>query len=135
MRARRIWATTALVIALATIVFAIDVALQRIPNGFSVVVCTALAVAAAGYGLMRRGVARIVALVASVVLLATSITLVFVEHDPSDDVLIAIGVLAVLAAARRAFRAHVERPRARRPAHPVLFYNPLSGGGKAERFG
>jgi diacylglycerol kinase family enzyme len=33
-----------------------------------------------------------------------------------------------------AFRVHVELPGAKRPAHPVLFYNPLSGGGKAERF-
>jgi len=135
MRAHRVWAAVALVIALATIVCAIDVALQRIPNGFSVVVCAALAVAAAGYGLVRRGATRIVALVASVLLLATSITLVFVEHDPSDDVLIAVGVVVVLAAARRAFRVHVERPRAHRPDHPVLFYNPLSGGGKAQRFG
>jgi diacylglycerol kinase family enzyme len=60
---------------------------------------------------------------------------VFVEHDPSDDVLIAVGVAVVLAAARRAFRGRVEWPRAHRPTHPVLFYNPASGGGKAERFG
>jgi diacylglycerol kinase family enzyme len=99
-----------------------------------VVACVVLAVVVAGYGLMRRGAVRVVALAVSVLLLAASITLVFVEHDPSDDVLIAAGVVVVLAAARRALRARVEWPRAHRSAHPVLFYNPLSGGGKAERF-
>jgi hypothetical protein len=77
---------------------------------------------------------RIVALVVAVLALAASIALVFVEHDPSDDVLVAVGVVLVLVAARRAFRVRVEWPLAERPAHPVLFYNPLSGGGKAERY-
>jgi diacylglycerol kinase family enzyme len=134
MRGHRVWAAAALVIAIATIIFAIDVALSRIPRGFSVVACVVLAAAAAGYGLTRRGAVRIVALAFAVLLLATSVTLVFVEHDPTDDVLIAVGVVVVLAAARRAFRGRVEWPCARRPAHPVMFYNPRSGGGKAERF-
>ncbi len=134
MGGHRFWAAGALVVAIATVVFAIDVALSRIPKGFSVVACVVLAVAAAAYGLMRRGAARIIGLVVAVLLLTTSIALVFVEHDPSDDVLIAVGVVAVLAAARRAFRARVEWPRAQRPSHPVLFYNPRSGGGKAERY-
>ena len=85
------------------------------------------------YGLMRRGPARIIGVMVAGLLLVTSIMLAFVEHDPTD-VLIAVGVVVVLAAARRAFRVRVEWPRARRPAHPVLFYNPRSGGGKAERF-
>jgi hypothetical protein len=130
----RFWATVALVIAIATTVFAIDVALSRIPKGFSVVACVVLAGAAAAYGLMRRGAARIVALAVAVLLLVTSITLVFVEHYQSDDVLIAAGVVVVLAAARRAFRARVEWPRTPRPAHPVLLYNPRFGRGKAGRF-
>src|SRR6201987_5867195 len=134
MGGHRFWAAAALVVAIATIVFAIDVALSRIPKGFSVVACVVLAGAAAAYGLMRRGAPRVIALAVAVLLLATSITLVFVEHDPSDDVLIAAGVVVVLAAARRAFRARVQWPRAQRPAHPVLLYNPRSGGGKAERF-
>jgi diacylglycerol kinase family enzyme len=134
LRGHRVWAAAALVVAVATIIFGIDVALSRIPKGFSVVVCVVVAAAVAGYGLMRRGAARIIALAVAVLLLAISITLVFVEHDPTDDVLIAVGVVVVLAAARRAFRVRVEWPRARRPAHPVLFYNPRSGGGKAKRF-
>jgi len=114
MSGDRFWAAAALVVAIATIVFAIDVALSRIPKGL----CVVVAVAAAAYGLMRRGAARIIALVVAVLLLATSITLVFVEHDPSDDVLIAVGVMVVLAAARRAFRARVEWPRRSVPPIP-----------------
>lgn len=130
----RLWAACALVVAFATLVFAIDVALQRIPKGFSVVACVVLAVAAAAYGLTRRGVGRIAGLVVAVLLLAAAVTLVFIEHDPTDDVLIVAGVVATLEASRRAFRLHMDWPPAQRPAHPVLFYNPLSGGGKAERF-
>jgi diacylglycerol kinase family enzyme len=135
MSGHRLWAAGALVVALATALFAIDVALSRIPKGFTVAACVVAAVAVAAYGLVRRGPARIVALATAVLLLAGSVTLVFVEHDPRDDVLIAAGVVVVLAAARRAFRVRVQWPRAQRPGHPVLFYNPVSGDGKAERFG
>jgi diacylglycerol kinase family enzyme len=131
---QRFWAAAALVVAIGTALFALDVAASRIPQGLTVVACVALAVVAVGYGLVHRGTARIVALGVAVLLLASSVALVFLEHDPTDDVLIAAGVVFVLAASRRAFRARVEWPRAQRPGHPVLFFNPLSGGGKAERF-
>jgi hypothetical protein len=130
----RLLATAALVVAVATVLFAIDVTLSRIPKGFTVVACVVLAVVVAGYGLVRRGTARVVALAVAVLLLAGSILLVLVEHDPTDDVLVAAGAVIVLAAARRAFRVRFEWPTARPPERPVLFFNPLSGGGKAERF-
>jgi diacylglycerol kinase family enzyme len=134
LRGNRLWAAGALFVVIATFLFGIDVALQRIPKGLSVVACAALAVVAAAYGLMRRGPARIAGLVLAVLLLAAAIVLVFVEHDPTADVLIVAGVVVALVAARRAFRVHIKWPSAHPPAHPVLFYNPLSGGGKAERF-
>jgi diacylglycerol kinase family enzyme len=133
-RAHRWWAAGALLVALLTVLFAVDVALQRVPKGLSVVACVAAGVLAGALGLVRRGALRIVALAIAVLLLAAAIALVFVEHDPGQDVLIAIGVTATLVAARRAFKVHVHWPPAPRPARPVLFYNPLSGGGKAERF-
>ena len=37
-------------------------------------------------------------------------------------------------AARAAFKIHTPLPRVPAPQRPVLFYNPKSGGGKAERF-
>src|ERR1700753_1996194 len=105
MRAHhRVWAAGALVVAIATCIFAIDVALQRLPNGLTVVACVVLAVGAAAYGIVRRGVGRIAGLVVAVLLLAAAVALVFVEHDPTDDVLVVAGVVATLEAARRAFR-------------------------------
>lgn len=134
-RGHRLWAFAALLVVIATVLFAVDVTLQRIPKGLVVVACVVVAVLVAAWGLLRGGAARVLAVVAAVLLLAGAVVLVFVEHDPTDDVLVAVGVVAALVAARMAFRVHVEWPRARRPARPVLFYNPRSGGGKAERFG
>jgi diacylglycerol kinase family enzyme len=42
--------------------------------------------------------------------------------------------VATVGASRRAFAHHVHLPPAEPPSNPVLFYNPKSGGGKAERF-
>jgi hypothetical protein len=54
-----------------------------------------------------------------------------------EPLLVAPAVAApvgAIAAASTAFRIHVELSRAARPRHPVLFFNPRSGGGKAARF-
>lgn len=134
MTARRLWAAGALALALAVLVLAIIVAARHFPNGLSVLACLALAVCAAAYGLTRRGAARRAGVVAAVVLLAGAVALVIVESSLLENLLVAAGVVGTLAVARLAFRVHVEYPRAPRPAHPVLFYNPKSGGGKAERF-
>ena len=53
---------------------------------------------------------------------------------PLVDLLVVVGLLVSLAAARAAFAVHVDLPSASAPRHPVLFYNPKSGGGKAMRF-
>jgi diacylglycerol kinase family enzyme len=48
--------------------------------------------------------------------------------------LVVAGLLVSLAAARATIAVHVDLPRATTPRQPVLFFNPRSGGGKAERF-
>jgi diacylglycerol kinase family enzyme len=130
----RLWAIGALGLALAAIVLAVVVAIEHFPNGLSVFLCIVLALCAAWYGARRRGVQRTAGLAASALLLAAAVVLVIVEGQLLEDVLIAVAVVAALTAARMAFRVHVKLPSAQRPSHPVLFYNPLSGGGKAERF-
>lgn len=57
-----------------------------------------------------------------------------IEGHVLENVLVIATVAGALIAARMAFRVHVDLPRGQRPQHPVLFYNPRSGGGKAARF-
>jgi diacylglycerol kinase family enzyme len=48
--------------------------------------------------------------------------------------LVVVGLVVSLAAASAAFTIHVDLPNAPAPRRAVLFFNPRSGGGKAERF-
>jgi len=134
MTARRIWSAAALLLALTAIVLAFAVAVAQFPKGLTVLACAALALCSAWYGVRRRGIARTLALMLAALLLAGAVVLVLVEGRVLADVLVLASALAATMAAREAFKVHAEWPRAQRPRKPVLFYNPLSGGGKAERF-
>jgi diacylglycerol kinase family enzyme len=70
----------------------------------------------------------------AVLLVAGAAVLVIADNRLLEDLLIAAGVVATLSATRVALTPHVRWPPAKPPNNPVLFYNPLSGGGKAERF-
>lgn len=131
---RRIWAAAALLLGLAAIVVAIVTAAGGFPKGLTVLACLMLAVWAAWFGVRRREWPRRLGLAVAALALAGAAVLLIVENRVLEDVLIAAALAAALAAAGRAFQVRAELPRATRPAHPVLFYNPLSGGGKAERF-
>src|SRR6202000_3557381 len=64
---------------------------------------------------------------------STAAVLILTGGLLQDLLVVLIFALSVLLA-RVAFRVRVDLPAAPRPSHPVLFYNPLSGGGKATRF-
>ena len=51
-----------------------------------------------------------------------------------ETVLVVAGLVLSLAAAQAAFRLHVPLAPVAAPRRPVLFFNPKSGGGKAQRF-
>ncbi len=55
-------------------------------------------------------------------------------HHALEDLLLLAAAAATLAVTRRAFKPQARLPSAPRPSHPVLFYNPKSGVGKAARF-
>ncbi|HEY2771638.1 MAG TPA: diacylglycerol kinase family protein [Solirubrobacteraceae bacterium] len=131
---RRLWAAAALLLAIAATALAIVLAIQRFPRGLSVLVCVTLAAVAAWYALQRRGPGRALLAGAACVLLAGAVALVILEGKPLLSALVLVGLLGAVAAARNAYRTHIQLPEATPPRHPVLFYNPLSGGGKAERF-
>jgi diacylglycerol kinase family enzyme len=134
MGRRRVAALAAVLLALAAVVLAVAVAVANFPRGLSVLLCLVVAVLAAWYGVRRRGVARDAGLVAAAVLLIGAVALIVFEGKPLQDLLVLVCFGAALAAARAAFKVHVLLPPAAAPEHPVMFYNPKSGGGKAERF-
>jgi diacylglycerol kinase family enzyme len=79
-------------------------------------------------------VARLAGLTVAVIALAGAIVLIATHGRLIDDLLVLAGLLLTLGASRAAFVVHVSLPDAPAPRRPVLFYNPKSGGGKAERF-
>jgi diacylglycerol kinase family enzyme len=132
---RRAAAGLALVLGVATLLLALYVVFQLFPRGLIVLGCAAVALATGWYGLLRRGVVRIASLGVALVALAVPVVLLLTDGDHlGEAILIGVGLTATLALARAAFRRKVSLPAAPRPERPVLFYNPKSGGGKAERF-
>lgn len=134
MSSRRLSASAALLLTFAAVALAIVLAVERFPRGLSVLICLALAALAAWYGVRRRGTARIVWASAGALLLAAAVVLIVIEGKAVLDVLIFAALAGAVVAARSAFRIRVKLPSAPPPKHPVLFYNPLSGGGKAQLF-
>jgi diacylglycerol kinase family enzyme len=131
---RRLEAIAALLLTGASIVLSAVVAVQAFPRGLSVLACAMLAVASAWWALIHRGFARILGAGASAALIAGAVLLVVVEGRPLEDVLVLAGISLSLAAARAVYATHAKLPAIARPVNPVVFYNPKSGGGKADRF-
>ncbi len=134
MTVRRLWSAAALLLGLLAIALAVDAAIAHFPSGLSVLACVILAVCFAWLGISRRGAARAAGLAAAVLFLGGAIALVVLQARVIEDAVVVLAIIAALGAAREAFKAHAHLPPAERPARPVLFYNPLSGGGKAARF-
>ena len=128
---RRLAAILAVVVAAATLALAITVAVNQFPRGLILLGCVLIAGTSAWYGLRRRSIARVAALVVAGIALAAAVVLIVTRGAPLIDLLIVAGLLVSLAAA---LAGHGDRPRAAPPRRPVLFFNPRSGGGKAERF-
>jgi len=131
---RRLTAIFALVVAAATLALAIAVAINQFPRGLALLGCVLVAGASAWYGLRRRGIARVVGVIVAGIALVGAVALIVVGGARFVDLLIVAGLLVSLAAASAAFTIHVDLPSATAPRQPVLFFNPRSGGGKAERF-
>ena len=131
---RRLAAVVALLVGAATFVLAVAVAVSQFPRGLGLLGCAVVAGAAAWYGVLRRGLARVAGLVVAGVAVAVAVVLVVSGGAPFVDALVVAGLLASLAASRAAMAGHVDLPGAPAPRRPVLIYNPLSGGGKAARF-
>jgi diacylglycerol kinase family enzyme len=131
---RRSAAVIALLCAAVAVVVAVVATVEHFPNGLTVLACIAGAVAAAWWAIVRSGAARTAGFAVAAALLLATILLVVLGARQFENIVICAAVLLALAAARRAFAVRAKLPSAPRPQRPVLFYNPKSGGGKAERF-
>src|SRR5215204_2608149 len=119
---RRAAAGLALLLGVATLLLALYVVIQQFPRGLIVLACVAAALAAGWYGLLRRGVLRLVSLGVALVALAVPVMLLLTDGDHlAEAILIGVGLTASLALARAAFRRRVSLPAAPRPDRPVLF--------------
>ena len=131
----RLAALTALASAAVLAILAIDIVISQFPRGLIVLACLAIAVAAAWYGLTRTGGARLLGSGIAILAAAATVAILIADGDHLLEALVAVASLGVmLEATRSAFRIHVQLDPAEDPRHPVLFYNPKSGGGKAEKF-
>jgi diacylglycerol kinase family enzyme len=131
---RRLAAAAALVLLALTVLFALSLVINELPRSPFLVLSAWLALVAGAYGIVRRGAARVAGLTVAVLLLL-NLVISTVEHSGLLPVLVVIGALLTSAAASAALRVRVAWPRAPAPANPVLFWNPRSGDGKAERVG
>jgi diacylglycerol kinase family enzyme len=133
MTRRRLLAVAALLLAPLAVLSAVGFAADDPQQAFGLLVGLSLTVLAAGFGLVRRGVVRVIAFVIAGMFLLGALE-VLLDRRILDRLLIAALLWLAVSAAYAAFTVHVPLPRARRPRRPVLFLNPRSGGGKAERF-
>jgi diacylglycerol kinase family enzyme len=122
------------VLAALTVAAAIYSAIANFPRGLILVVLLIGAALAAWYGLLRTGFARVAGLGSAALLVVVAVLIVILDSGIFELVLIGALAFATVAVTKVAFAVRVPLPDAVDPARPVLFFNPKSGGGKAEKF-
>src|SRR3954468_6602844 len=124
----------ALACGLLTVILAALLAVNESARSPFLIVSIALALVAGAYGIVRRGVTRVVGLGLAFLLLLNVAVGVF-EQDGPLPAMVVVAAILTSAAATAALRVEVDWPKATPPKRPVLFWNPRSGGGKAQRVG
>ena len=128
-------AVIALVLGAATLVLAVAVAVSEFPRGLGVLGCVLIAGASAWYGVLRRGIARVAGLTVAGLALAGAVALHRRRAGRGSSICWCSwgSWCSWRRRGRRCTSTSICRARRRR-ADAVLFFNPKSGGGKAERF-
>ncbi|HKY17178.1 MAG TPA: diacylglycerol kinase family protein [Microthrixaceae bacterium] len=130
----RLAAILALVLAALTLAAAAYAMIAAFPRGLILAALLVGAAIAGWYGLIRRGTPRVLGLAVAATLVLTSVLVVILDGGLAELVLVGVMAFATVAATKAAFAVHVPLPGAPDPVRSVLFFNPKSGGGKAERF-
>src|SRR5262249_28361706 len=132
---QRLAALAAMVLTAVAVGLVVAIVIDEFPRGLIVLGLIALALTSCWFGLLRRGLARVLGLGLAALALAAAAFFLFTQGDHGVQATILLASLLLgTGAAREAFRLKVPLPPARRPRHAVLLYNPRSGGGKVERF-
>jgi diacylglycerol kinase family enzyme len=108
--------------------------IANFPRGLVIAALLIGAAIVGWYGLIRRGARRVAGLACAAALVLASLLIVILDGGLPEAILIGALAFGSVGATRAAFAAHTPLPDAAAPSRPVLFYNPKSGGGKAERF-
>ena len=130
----RVASIIALVLAGLTVAAAGYAVVASFPRGVVVAALLIGAALVAWYGVLRRGAMRVAGLGGAATLVVGAVLIVILDSGILELVLIGAGASATVAATKAAFAMRVPLPDAADPERPVLFLNPRSGGGKAERF-
>ena len=131
---RRLAAICAVLVGAATIVLAVAVAIGNFPRGLFLTACVVLAGIAGWYAVLRKGTLRVAGLTVAALALGGAVALLVAGGSVLDELLVLVGLVVTVGAARATLAVHVQLPDATAPRRAVLFFNPRSGGGKAERF-
>jgi len=131
----RLAAILALVLAALTLAATAYSVIANFPRGLILAALLVGAGVAAWYGLIRRGTPRVFGVGLAATLVLAAVLIVILDGGVAEFVVVGATAFATVAATEAAFAVHVPLPGAADPARPVLFFNPKSGGGKAERFG
>ncbi|MES1165364.1 MAG: diacylglycerol kinase family protein [Verrucomicrobiota bacterium] len=130
---RRLSALIALALGLIAIVLLAAVAIRDRGRGMPALLLAVSALVLAWQGFRRQGRLRVVAIGAGGLVLIGFLVLL-VARQPLLTLGTVLATALAVTAARHALSARVPLAPMPRPRHPVLFYNPRSGGGKASRF-
>lgn len=131
----RLAATGSLGAGFAALVLAIQLAVERFPAGLVIALFLVMAASLAGVGIVSRGWVRLGAFFSAALVLGFTLGGLVESGWNLVQAAAIVGLAAAsVALARIAFGVRVPLPDAPAPERPVLFFNPKSGDGKAERF-
>jgi diacylglycerol kinase family enzyme len=133
-RRRALYAALALLLAGVSVGIAIALTVDDFPRGLTVLACVMGGAVVLWWALSRSRGIRLAGTIAGGCLIAAALVFALVEGRLLADLLIVACAALSFTCARLVFATRAELATAPAPRHPVLFYNPKSGGGKAERF-
>lgn len=123
-----------LALGVVAVLFAVQLAVDRFPGGLFAALFLVLAAILAGLGIVSGGWIRLGAFCLAALALGINFGVLLESGwNLVQALAVVVALIGAFALAREAFSIRVPLPDATPPERPVLFFNPRSGGGKAEQ--